>query len=88
MYLFKAFTLLSRVLEVGRPPRNKAAESLPESSSSVPYQIGVHYRCGDISYLHPGSGAADRACQHDSTGSDPHPEAVHMKYGTPIEVGE
>ena len=38
-------------------------------------QIGVHYRCGDISFVHPN---ADRSCQHDEDGTDPHDEVVHM----------
>ena len=48
------------------------------------FLVGIHYRCGDISFTNPSG--ADRACQHDESGKDPHPEVIHMKFGTPIEA--
>lgn len=48
-------------------------------------QIGLHFRCGDQSYKHPGS--YDRACVHDITGKDPHPESDYMRFSSPDMLG-
>lgn len=59
------------------------------SSSAAPVnygiQIGMHFRCGDQSYKHPGS--YDRACMHDLTGKDPHAESDYMRFSTPDMLG-
>ena len=34
------------------------------------YQIGLHFRCGDRSYID--GAAADLGCTHDGTGTNPH----------------
>ena len=48
-------------------------------------QIGMHFRCGDLSYKKPG--AYDRSCEHDVGGKDPHSESDYMRYGTPDALG-
>ena len=49
-------------------------------------QIGVHYRCGDIAFT-KSSQIADKACTHDINNPFFTNEAEHMKFGTPIDIG-
>lgn len=46
------------------------------------YQVGVHFRCGDRSYVN--GAAADVICRHDE--NNVHPESDYMVYGTPLDV--
>jgi hypothetical protein len=46
------------------------------------YQVGVHFRCGDRSYVN--GAAADVICRHDEL--NVHPESDYMVYGTPLDV--
>lgn len=55
------------------------------SGAEYGIQIGMHFRCGDLSYKRPGS--FDNACRHDTTGNDPHAESDYMSYATPDQLG-
>lgn len=64
------------------------AEGSSTRNGNIEYgiQIGMHFRCGDLSYKKPGS--FDRACEHDVTGGkDPHVESDYMRYSTPDQLG-
>jgi hypothetical protein len=51
------------------------------------FQVGMHFRCGDKSYL-LSDGGYDRACEHDERGDDPHEETSYMGGGTPVVIAK
>lgn len=58
-------------------------EALDYTSENA-IRIGVHFRCGDHSYIHPD--AAARWCTHDD--NEVKSETPHMKMGSPVDIGK
>jgi hypothetical protein len=50
------------------------------------FQIGLHFRCGDRSYI--SHGGFDEACVHDENSDAERSETGHMVYGSPVEIAE
>ena len=56
--------------EVRTTTTDPGASPNPNAVVHWDYQIGLHFRCGDRSYID--GAAADLGCTHDGTGNNPH----------------